>query len=402
MVQTHQRSSTSTTESQASSPGQQSAGSADFSNQVLIDLYRALTPRPAATAGDREAANEDLLQYADVGMLPETIELDIDEPLESLAELLGLPVPGEASFSAPTAPAEQVLTEQVSTPTPAQDGSTTMPSPETEDTYLNQLDNDEVGSKPPSAQCSPTSLTMGLLNIYEGDLDRFFDDAEPLLAAVGQTVDRNGQPEGAIITLMVHTDWEAAYSSAPELFEDNPDWQAFHQGDDVIKSPLAQAYVASLFEGVSSSLSIASTYTTVTDRECSGPMDFSGRWDWARDAWEQGGQVSFEGGFTGSGHVVHIRAFTESGMVIDDPNGMRLNGDHYLENGTAPSVDHKTPAAKAVFERRTETNIDLRAPYEAGLESSKWGERNTYTKGELQALDALQWVLVIKADGKPG
>ncbi|HCH63652.1 MAG TPA: hypothetical protein DFR83_12675, partial [Deltaproteobacteria bacterium] len=229
-----------------------------------------------------------------------------------------------------------------------------------------------------------------------------FDAAEPLLAAVGQTVDRNGQPEGAITTLIVHTDWEAAYAAAPDLFENNPDWQAFHPGDDVIKSPLAQAYIASLFEGVDDALSIASTYTTVTDGECSGPMDFNGRWDWAQDAWEQGGQVSFEGGFTGSGHVVHIREFTESGMVIDDPNGVRLNGDHYLKNGMPPSTDHKTPAAEATFERRTETNIDLRAPYEAGLESSRWGERNTYARSELEALDALRWVLVIHADTQSG
>ncbi len=274
--------------------------------------------------------------------------------------------------------------------------------------YLSQIGNPTVGEvgdgarKKDREQCSPTSLTMSLLSLYDNDQERFFNALEVLLAEVGQAVDRDKDPELGVMALMLATDWDRAFVQKPEYFEHNPAWRAQHQGNEVIQCPLAQAYTASCFDAVADSgLTIASTATTVDGGASSAPMDFDGRWDWARKAFEDGGEVSFQGGFTRAGHVVQVEDIQPDAMVLQDPYGLFVEPGVYIVNGqAAPPLTGKRAAA---FEARTEQNPGLRDIAAAGETSDRWGERNAYGKAELQALDALKWVLVLEAaDGSQG
>jgi len=393
MVQAQSKSSQSTTTQQTESTGSSARTAAGPSNQELIELIELLenTPGPEQVC----EVEEEVLEYEKAGVLPDDIVLDICDPLGSLCDLLSIKRPAvlESSTEEEEAPECAVEEERdLREEAPAKE--------ENPDVYQSQMDNENAGKKKPKEQCSPTSLTMNLLALFGGDTDQFFNAVEPLLGDVGKALDRTKQPADAITTLLLNTDWDAAFKAHPEFFEHNPDWVTWNPGDNIIKSPHAQAYIASLFDGVSGDVNIASTATTTTDGETSEAMDFNGRWDWAKDAWDNGGQVSFQGGFTGSGHVVRIHEFKKDEMVVDDPYGVHLDGQ-YLVNKEAPTASQQKNA-RSTFEHRTQANPGVREQFEAGQASDKWGERNTFSKTELDALDALEWVLVIEPEKKAG
>lgn len=395
MVYTQEKSSPSSEgEAESSSKRRLPGGPSNRDRLELLELLAGDSAPEEAAATEAEC-----LEFAWVGVLPDCLGVDHDAPLGSLAELLGIEL---SAMEGPVgqcglgdAAGERVPVESDGSRAQAVDGDAENA------TYLDQHDNPAAGSKDGGSQCSATSFTMGLMNIYDGEAEKFFDAAEPLLAALGQSVDRDGQPEQAVTTLLMETDWEAAYAAHPNFFEHNPDWRSWTPGDDVIKSPNAQAYIASRFEGIDDALNIASESTTVTDGEQSAEMDFNGRWDWARSAWEDGGQVSFQGGFTRGGHVVHINSFKEDHMVIDDPSGMYLGRSGYLQNGQAPTASQQA-SGQVTFEYRSEDSPELKEAFKEGQASDHWGARNHYSKAELDAVDALKWVLVIKPRQLPG
>jgi hypothetical protein len=246
---------------------------------------------------------------------------------------------------------------------------------------------------------------MSILALYDHNMDHFWAAITPLLEAEGQKADPTIDPEEALVALMLATDWEAAFQNDPAYFEHNPAWQAGHPGSSVIKNPMAQAWTASRFDVVTNDgITIASTATTVEGGESAAPMSFDERWDWTLEALERGGEVSFEGDFTDSGHVVKLVDMSEERMVVHDPYGMHLPGG-YLRNGEAPAGPLSSRRAETFATRSHENptlGTQLQRSIEEGSPYDRWGERNAFSKMELQALDALKWVLVLEPEQAAG
>ena len=296
---------------------------------------------------------------------------------------------------------EQQAAEQESAPVTEEEAVRTA---DEDAVYSNQMDNDTQGGKPNHAQCGPTSLTMSLMALYDNDESALKAATNTLLAEQGQKPVESHDAEEAIIQLMLSTNWDAAFKAAPQFFEHNPNWRhEKHQGSGVIKSPFAHAYTASRYDRCGDgAATIVSTGVTIDDGESSKALDFDGRWQFALDAWRAGGEVTFEGGFTGSGHVVHIVEITDTGMVVNDPFGMHIPGleNNYLRNGKAPP--ELSPSQVEKFDERANGRAELPAALKEGEAYSAWGERNHFTREELKALDALKWLLVLHPEATEG
>jgi len=259
--------------------------------------------------------------------------------------------------------------------------------------YLNQMDNDVQGGKAAFTQCSPTSLAMSLLSLYDNDASALQEATRRLLEEDGQTAVDGHDPEEAIIQLMLATDWEAAYAQAPQFFENNPQWQAYHMDGEVIQNPFAQAFTAARYDACGdTAATVVSTATTFDNGESFDSMDFNGRWQFALDAWQAGGEVNFQGDFTKSGHVVHILDITDDTMVLHDPYGMRLSSGYELRNGS--THEPLTARDQAVFDRRADGRAALVAALASSDTFDAWGQFNHYERDELCDLNALEWLVV--------
>ncbi len=261
--------------------------------------------------------------------------------------------------------------------------------------YLNQMDNDVQGGKAAGAQCSPTSLAMALRALYDNNETALQEATRSLLEEHGHALADGHDPEEAIIQLMLTTDWKAAYEQAPQFFEHDPRWQASHLDGEVIQNPFAHAFTAARYDACADrAATVVSTATTFDDGESLAAMDFDGRWQFALEAWQAGGEVNFQGDFTRSGHVVHILDITDRTMVLHDPYGMRLSSGYTLRNGSPH--EPLTARDQAVFDRRA----DGRAALVAALASSDtfdgWGQFNHYERDELCDLNALEWLVVFQ------
>ena len=265
------------------------------------------------------------------------------------------------------------------------------------DNYCNQGDNEWQKGKSPSSQCGATSLTMALLSMFDNDEGALLAETKRLVLEEGKNWQDGLTPDEGIVFLLLATDWTRAFRDAPQYFENDPSWRISHQGADVIKSPHAHAYTASRFSTKNGSgLTIASDYTTVENGEKSAKMEFDERWDWVLKHVQEGCEVTFEGKFTSSGHVVYIVDMTSADMVVHDPYGLCLVRYVYLENGKKPTSQHKEYHNE--FLDRVNCQSDLLTSWDAAEARTDWGKNNLYTKAEIKDLGGLQWALVI--DGR--
>src|SRR5690606_5795424 len=117
--------------------------------------------------------------------------------------------------------------------------------------YLNQIDNESPYSEG-TAQCSPTSFTMQLIGVYQGDVEAVKARAREILDERGERSDYE-QPEDLIIEILQTTDWDKACAEKPSFFWSPRTWAEWaakkYQGK-YYKDPNAQQYVASLFDAV--------------------------------------------------------------------------------------------------------------------------------------------------------
>ncbi len=272
-------------------------------------------------------------------------------------------------------------------------------------TYLNQRDNRSVGLTrlgtlvSPDAQCAATSLTMSLLSLYDGDRAAFLDECASLARQQGRPLQDPSEDdvELAVMDLILHTDWGRAFTSARAFFE-GPTWRKWHPGNRVIKNPFAQAYTASRFSRCGDhGVSIVSQAVCIERGRVRQGMDFARRWSWAQQMWQSGAELSFEGNFTQSGHVVHVLELAANSMVIHDPFGMCLTQNVYLSNGKAPRP--LSTELQKVLARRVQHNPSLKSALATNQPYFRWGERNAYSRAELSGkLGALKWVLAIGTD----
>ncbi len=264
------------------------------------------------------------------------------------------------------------------------------------DVYLNQLDNDQAGNKAADAQCSATSATMALLKLADGDEAAFMAETRTLIGDNGGTASKDC-PEELFIELLLTINWEEAYTAAPAMFANQPTWQSGHPGDDVIKHPYAQAYAASLYAFCAQdSLECSSKFRNAEGTEDRSPSEgasFEDRWAHAITAKGEGAELTFQGDFTGSGHVVYVVGINDSQVVVHDPYGLKRPSGRYIKNGCKPP---KSDDTQAEIETRSGGHGPTMVAYEAQEPYERWGEHNVYTKDEIKSLGALSWLLILR------
>ena len=250
--------------------------------------------------------------------------------------------------------------------------------------YLSQRDNDsDYGSG--DVQCSPTSFTMQLINVYKGDAEAVKTRARAILTERGAKSDYD-QAEDLIIEILQTTDWKAATAQKPSFFWDPKNWAAWAAktyGGIYYKDPNAQQYVASLFDGVTNTKS--ETHSQLYTYK-----------DWAPiiDALNKGAAVTAQGAFTSAGHVVSIISADASGIVINDPYGLYVEAGYYLRNGEAARVSLGA-SGMSVLQRRAQLRSDVVPAYEGDKALPNWGESNFYNWDEVASVQIGKWLSVL-------
>ena len=268
-----------------------------------------------------------------------------------------------------------------------------------EEIYRSQLDNEtavyteargpenlpeEKVRKAAVGQCSPTSLTMSLVRLAGGEAPL----REQVVSVASALKLRTSDPattdlEELIIEMLLKIDWKEAFAAQPALFDNDPAWQGKHTYVDVIKNPYAQTFLAAQFACCSN--------TALEMASAGWEEDFDARWEQVLQAHQEGAAISFQGGFTGNGHVVHVVSMDPGGMVVHDPYGACLAHDWYLKNGKAPAGQRR-----ATLEQRWGGDRERLEAFDQGEAREDWGRENIYSREELQALDALTWALILR------
>lgn len=250
--------------------------------------------------------------------------------------------------------------------------------------YLDQVDNESPYSEG-TAQCSPTSFTMQLIGVYQGDVEAVKARAREILDERGERSDYE-QPEDLIIEILQTTDWDKACAEKPSFFWSPRTWAEWaakkYQGK-YYKDPNAQQYVASLFDAVGNTgeQTLSKCYT---------------RKDWAPviDALAKGALVSGQGAFTEDGHVVSIIAADDDGVVINDPFGLYVEGGYYLMNGHRPRVSLASSGLETLG-RRARLRPDVVEAYHANEALPNWGQSNFYSWADVVAVQLGRWLSVL-------
>jgi len=194
------------------------------------------------------------------------------------------------------------------------------------------------------------------------------------------------QVEDLLIEIHQTTDWKAATAQKPSFFWDAKNWANWAKtayGGVYYKDPNAQQYVASLFDGVTSTK--ANTFSN---------LHTFAQWAPIIAALDKGAAVTAEGSFTSSGHVVSIIAADASGIVINDPYGLYVETGYYLRNGEAPRSELGTSGVE-VLKRRAQLRSDVPLAYEKGAALGNWGESNSYTWAEVELVKIGKWLSVL-------
>ncbi|MBX2796352.1 MAG: LysM peptidoglycan-binding domain-containing protein [Myxococcales bacterium] len=272
------------------------------------------------------------------------------------------------------------------------EATSTEPNPR----YFDQLDNDSPLADPPGA-CSPTSFAMALVDLHDGDEATVRQRTIELLEEHGGST-AHEQTEDLIVELLVNLDWDAAVKDEPGFFwgraKDWPAWarQAYDGGAKIYKDPNAQQYVASLypaFEGSKEEI-----YAERYSQE---------EWAPVIEALENGAVVTAQGGFTSSGHVVHVLAADGAGVVVNDPYGLWVDHDNYFKNGERiKPTRFRDPALLEVALRRTALNplltqrIRMLVSGEPAEGNVEWGKNNVYTWDEVESIRLGRWISVLR------
>ncbi|MFT7520429.1 MAG: hypothetical protein ACI9MC_002575 [Kiritimatiellia bacterium] len=257
-------------------------------------------------------------------------------------------------------------------------------------TYKDQRDNksSHVGG---DASCSPTSFTAALI-------DSVGDEASIRTQVVSLIDERGGnsgyeQTEELVIELLQVVNWASVCKSNPSFFWNGADWASWAKstyGGAYYKDPYAQQYVASLFDGMSSSTG-----------EVLGSLDGVDDFAPVIEALNGGAEVTAEGGdMTSSGHVIRILEADASGMTINDPYGLWVHKGLYYKNGSETIID--AGADTPTLERRASKNSALLGQYDAFAEQgadwapyARWGEQNWYSWADVSSAGIGKWVSIL-------
>lgn len=280
---------------------------------------------------------------------------------------------------------EDVLDIPIEPDAPAEDPA---PVHERGDAYKNQLANNRAGVAG-SGSCSPTSFTMALIDLHDGDEAKVRNRTVELIKERGGKSDYEQTAE-LVIELLQIVDWDAAYAAKPEYFfatgtgDPWPEWTRKQREGKFYKDPYAQQYVAAQLYGATSG-DRTEAYAGLYTREAWSPII---------DALTDGAVVTAEGKFT-SGHVVNVVDADDSGVTINDPYGLWLKGSGYqIKNGSrAPTLNADD---RVIFDRRASRNERLAEALAENAAYTAWGERNFLSWTEVDAVKLGTWVSVLR------